>query len=184
MSVEQGVKSACIPCGLGHVSTSSVLLNEAMRFKKDGLSSPQVLDDVAQAIGEFNALERIDLTPAKIAVLPDWEKEMAESVSEKSRELRHRLEIVQDMDELEQIAVETEDFFKYLNREWISKRVGKCPTCQINNEEANIEEAESEVEPEGITVEEEPKSKLSEYGRKASEARQRLLIEIREARKR
>lgn len=173
MSVQQGVKSACIPCGVGHISASSTFLNEAMRFKKDGLASPQVLDDIAGAIGELNALERIDLTPAKIAILPDWEKKMAESASEKSREIRHRLETVQDMAELQQIAVETEEYYKYLNREWVSKRIGNCPTCQINTEDAEEVESVPDVK---------PKSKISEYGRKASEARQRLFNEIHQAR--
>lgn len=164
-------------CGIGHFSTSSALLNEAMRFKKDGLATPQVLDDIAQAIGEQNALERIDLTPAKIDLLPDWEKIMANEALEKSRELRHRLESVQNMDELTQIAVETEEYYKYLNREWSSKRLKDCPTCQINTD-AEIEEPEKEVK---VKVET-PKSKLSEYGRKSSEDRQKLLEEIHQAR--
>ena len=174
MSIQQGVKSACIPCGVGHFSASSTFQNEALRFKKDGLSSPQVLDDVAGAIGELNALERIDLTPAKIAALPEWEREIAEQVVEKSREIRHRLESIQNMDELTQIAVETEEYYKYLNREWSSKRLKDCPTCQINTDE-DVEEAEEEVI-------EAPKSKLSESGRSASEIRQKLLEKIREAR--
>lgn len=169
------VKSACLPCGIGHFSTSSALLNEAIRFKKDGLASPQVLDDIAQAIGEQNALERIDLTPAKIENLPDWEKELVNEALEKSRELRHKLETVQNMDELQGIAAETEEFFKYLNREWTSKRLQECPTCQIN---ADTDEAEEKVK---VKVEA-PKNKLGEYGRKASEARQKLWVEIHEAR--
>jgi len=182
------VKSACLPCGLGHLSTSSALLNEAMRFKKDGLATPQVLDDIAQAIGELNALERIDLTPAKIELLPDWEKEIAEGVLEKSRELRHRLESVQNMDELTQIAVETEEYYKYLNREWSSKRLEKCPTCQINIDEAIENEAELDIEdavedPKEAKVKAEtPKNRLEEYGRKASEARRALFEEIHQAR--
>ena len=177
MSIQQGVKSACVACSIGHFATSSKFLNEAVRFKKDGLASSQVLDDIAEAIGEQNALERIDLTPAKIELLPDWEKEMASSALEKSRELRHRLESVQNMDELTQIAVETEEFFKYLNREWASKRLKDCPDCQINTDE-DIEEAEEEVK---VKVEV-PKNKLGEYGRKASEARQKLWSDIHEAR--
>ncbi len=170
MSASEEVKSACIPCGLGHFSTSSVLLNEAVRFRKDGLDSPQVLDDIAQAIGEQNALERIDLTSAKINLLPDWEKIMANEALEKSRELRHRLESVQNMDELAEIAADTEEFYKYLNREWASKRINSCPTCQIGRSE------EAESEPDEV-----PKSKISDYGRKVSEARQRFLEEIRSA---
>jgi len=175
--MSESVKSACLPCAVGHFSASAALLNEAIRFKKDGLANPQVLDDIAAALGEQNALERIDLTPAKIDLLPDWEKEMASSALEKSRELRHRLESVQNMDELTQIAVETEEYYKYLNREWTSKRLKDCPTCQINTDE-DIEDAEEEVK---VKVEA-PKNKLGEYGRKASEARQKLWSDIHEAR--
>jgi len=175
MSASEGVKSACVPCGVGHFSASSTFLNEAVRFKKDGLASPQILDDIAGAIGELNALERIDLTPAKIESLPDWEKEMAENALEKSREIRHRLESVQTVDELQTIAAETENFYKYLNREWVSKRLEECPTCQIKASE-DVEETEPEE------VVEEPKSKLSEYGSKVSMARQKFLEEIQAAR--
>jgi len=184
----ESVKSACLPCGIGHFSTSSALLNEAMRFKKDGLATPQVLDDIAQAIGEQNALERIDLTPAKIELLPDWEKELANLALEKSRELRHNLESVQNMNDLEEIAIDTEEFYKQLNRDWSVKRLEKCPTCQINTDE-NIEEAELEAEntiekpiKEAKVKVETPKNKLSDYGRKASEARQKLWNDIHEAR--
>lgn len=178
------VKSACLPCAVGHFSTSSTLLNEAVRFKKDGLASPQVLDDIAQAIGEQNALERIDLTPAKIELLPEWEQEMASLALEKSRELRHNLETVQNMDELTQIAVETEEYYKYLNREWSSKRLKDCPTCQISTNES-IEEAENVIEEPEKKVKvkiEVPKNRLGDYGRKASEARQKLFEEIHQAR--
>ena len=119
------VKSACVPCAIGHFSTSSRLLNEALRFRKDGLATPQVLDDITEALGEQNALERIDLTPAKIAVLPEWEREMAAQALDKSRELRHRLESVRNMEELEKIAIDTEQYYKHLNRNWLSTRL-KC----------------------------------------------------------
>ena len=129
------------------------------------MASPQVLDDIAEAIGEQNALERIDLTPAKIETLPDWEKAMAEKALEKSRELRHKLESVQSMEELQSIAVDTEEFFKWLNREWGAKRLEECPTCQIK-----------------ATEPEEEKHDYSEYGKSVSEARQALIEEIRRAR--
>ena len=119
------VKSACVPCAIRHFTTSAKLLAEAVRFKADGLVSPQVMDDIAESIAEQNALERIDLTPAKIQKLPEWEKEMASTALSKSRELRHKLETVKDMDQLEAIAAETEDFYKVLNREWLIKRIEK-----------------------------------------------------------
>jgi hypothetical protein len=164
MSATENIKSACVPCAIGHFSTSATLLNEAVRFKKDGLTSTQVLDDIAGAIGEQNALERIDLTSAKIEMLPDWEKEMAEKALEKSRELRHMLESVQSMEELQSIAAVTEEFYKWLNREWASKRLGNCPTCNVK-------------------VEAEPKPRMSEpsqdYGSKVAEERRKFLEEIR-----
>lgn len=124
------VKSACVPCAIGHFSTSARLLNEAVRFKSEGLSSPQVLDDIAAALGEQNALERIDLTPEKIRELPEWEQDMAQEALDRSRELRHSLETVKSMDELMNLAADTEEFYKHLNRDWQSKRIDDCPDCQ------------------------------------------------------
>ena len=43
------VKSACVPCAIGHFSTSARLLNEAVRFRAEGLKSPQVLNDIGDA---------------------------------------------------------------------------------------------------------------------------------------
>lgn len=123
------VKSACVPCAIGHFSTSARLLNEAVRFRNEGLASPQVLDDIAAALGEQNSLERIDLTPEKIRELPEWEQGMAQEALDKSRELRHSLETVKNMDELMNLAADTEEYYKYLNREWQSKRIEDCPEC-------------------------------------------------------
>jgi len=65
------VATACVPCALGHFSTSSGLLNEIARFKGDGLTSHEVLDRVAACLAEQNALERVDLTPENIQALPE-----------------------------------------------------------------------------------------------------------------
>ena len=159
--MSESVASACVPCAIGHFSTSARLLNEAVRFKKDGLTSPQVLDDIAVALGEQNALERIDLTPEKIRALPEWERELAQLALDKSRELRHRLESIQAMEELEELAADTEEFYKKLNREWASKRLEECPTCKIEI---------PKVEP--------PKPDLSEYGKGVSEKRRQFMDEI------
>jgi len=167
MSEEKGVASACVPCAIGHFSTSARLLNEAVRFKKDGLTTPQVLDDIAAALGEQNALERIDLTPEKMQGLAEWEKAMAELALEKSRELRHMLEGIQSMEQLETLAAGTEEFYKYLNREWLSKRLADCPTCKIKAE------PQEQVQ--------EPEVDLTQYGKGVSEKRRQFLEEIRGA---
>ena len=164
MTENKGVASACVPCAVGHFATSARVLNEAVRFKKEGLTSSQILDDIAVVLGEQNACERIDLTPEKIETLPDWEKEMAGVALEKSRELRHRLEGIQSVDELDELAAGTEKFYKWLNREWLSKRLEDCPTCKVKPDE---EQAEQQ------------KPSLEEYGKSAAERRQQLLNEIR-----
>jgi len=165
MSENKGVASACVPCAIGHFSTSARLLNEAVRFKKDGLASAQVLDDISAVLGEQNALERIDLTPEKIRTLPEWEREMANLALETSRELRHKLESVQSMEELENLAADTEEFYKKLNREWLSKRLEECPTCKIKTQEERDQEQE--------------KPNLEQYGKAVAQRRQELLDEIR-----
>lgn len=170
MSTTEEVKVGCNPCALGHWGTEVTLLNEAVRFKKDGLSSPQVIDDIGYAIGELNALERIDLTPEKIEALQDWEKPLAELAVEKSRETRHKLETVSSMDELAEIAAESSRFYKQMNRDWASKRISQCQLQHMDSE------SEAEEEPE------EPKSEHYEYGASVSKARNELLEEIRRAR--
>jgi len=170
MSVQEGVKAACLPCSIGHFSTSAGLLNEAYRFRNEGLTSPEILDRIADVIEEQNSLERVDLSPEKLGNLQDWEKDLAEEALMKSRELRHKLENIQSIEELRGIAADTETYYKHLNREYNTQRLTECPTCKI------MPSAEPNSEPE------KPQSTPYEYGKTVSEARQRLLEEIRHAR--
>jgi len=119
---EDNIATACVPCALGHFSTSAGALNEAMRFKKDGINSDFVLDEIALAIQEQNILERMDLTPEKLQNTPGWERQIAEEALLQSRQLRHRLEGVQSMEELEQMAADTARFYKKINRAWYKGR--------------------------------------------------------------
>jgi len=116
------VATACVPCALGHFSTSAGLLNEIARFKKDGITSDEVLDRVAKVQAEQNALERVDLTPENIQALPPWEKELAEDSLSQSRKLRHSLESFTSMEQLNQAAADTSSFYKELNRKWFKGR--------------------------------------------------------------
>lgn len=155
------VATACVSCAIGHFSTSAGVLNEAFRFRSEGLTSPQVLDRIAKAIEEQNALERVDLTPEKMQSLQDWERDLAEEALTKSRELRHSLESIQSVGELERLAADTEEFYKHLNREWTTKRLLECPTCQIKPEEP------------------EPQKSKVEYGSEVAEKRRKLIEQIR-----
>lgn len=112
------VATACVPCALGHFSTSTGLLNEAVRFKHEGITSNEILDRIAKVLEEQNTLERVDLAPEKLQETPEWEREIAEEALLQSRQLRHRLETITSIDELMQAAADTATYYKKLNRQW------------------------------------------------------------------
>ena len=119
---QEAVATACVACAVGHFSTSSGLLKEAVRFKGEGMASNEILDRIAAVLEEQNALERKDLSPEKIQRLPEWEKAIAEEALDQSRQLRHSLESIQSVDELEQAAVDTKKYYIKLNRQWYRGR--------------------------------------------------------------
>jgi hypothetical protein len=121
-NLEQDIATACVPCAIGHFAGAAKLLNEAIRFRDDGIESGQVLDDIAGAIGELNAMERVDLTPERLQRTPGWERAIADQALRESRKLRHRLEGIGSMEEIEKAAADTESYFKKLNREWYRGR--------------------------------------------------------------
>ena len=118
----EAIATACVACAVGHFSTSSGLIKEALRFKGEGITSHEVLDRIAGALEEQNALEREDLTQEKIQNLPQWERPIAEEALTQSRQLRHRLETIQSIDELEQLAADTRTYYLQLSREWYRGR--------------------------------------------------------------
>ena len=118
----QDIATACVPCAIGHYAGAAKLLNEAHRFRDDGIESGQVLDDIAGAIGELNAMERVDLTPERLQKTPGWERAIADEALRQSRKLRHRLEGISSMEEIEKAAADTESYFKKLNRQWYRGR--------------------------------------------------------------
>ena len=119
---QEDIATACVPCAIGHYAGAAKLLNEAHRFREDGIESNQVLDDIAGAIGELNAMERVDLTPERLQKTPDWERAIADEALKKSRKLRHRLESISSMEEIEKAAADTESYYKKINRQWYRGR--------------------------------------------------------------
>jgi hypothetical protein len=122
-AIKESIATACVACALGHFSTSSGLLKEAVRFKKDGISSFEIVDRIGKCLEEQNALERVDLTPEKIRSTPDWERAIAEEALQQSRGLRHRLETIDTMKDLELVAADTAVYYRRLNREWWTQRL-------------------------------------------------------------
>ena len=119
---QEDIATACVPCAIGHYAGAAKLLNEAIRFRDDGIESSQVLDDIAGAIGELNAMERVDLTPERLQKTPGWERTIADEALRESRKLRHRLESISSMEEIEKAAADTESYYKKINRQWYRGR--------------------------------------------------------------
>ena len=92
------------------------------------MTSHEVLDRIAGALEEQNALEREDLTQEKIQNLPKWERPIAEEALTQSRQIRHRLETIQSIDELEQLAADTRTYYLKLSREWYRGRFSNLGT--------------------------------------------------------
>jgi len=122
------IATACVPCAIGHFAGAAKLLNEIFRFRDDGMESDQVLDDIAGAIGELNAMERVDLTPERLQKTPEWERSIADEALRESRKLRHRLEGIGSMEEVEKAAADTETYYKKLNRQWYRGRFSNLGT--------------------------------------------------------
>jgi len=120
----QAIATGCVPCSIGHLATCSGLLNEAMRFaKKDGIASEEVLDRLNMCLDELNALERVDLRSELIVNLPGWEKELANKALTCSRDLRHKLEGLSGVDDLEQVVATTQTTRNDIGRQWYQYRL-------------------------------------------------------------
>lgn len=150
---KQPVEVACVPCSVGHFSTSAGLLNEAIRFKKDGMRSREVLDRIAKVLEEQNSLERVDLTPEKLQSTPEWERALAEEALVESRRLRHKLEAIESIEQLEEIAATTETFYKDLSAAWFKQKLETKGITEAKFEEMKAtaaQRAAEEVEKEVI----------------------------------
>ncbi len=127
-SISKG--TACLPCSRDHLSTSSSALSEGIRFARDkGVRAPEVLRRIRIALDELNAMERIDLAPDETAKLKGAEKELATWTLQQSRDLRHAITAIKDVETMERAAAMastiTEEF---MSRLWeIPEK--ECETC-------------------------------------------------------
>ena len=114
-------------CSLGHLGTCSGVLNEAMRFaRKDGMNV-EVVDRINICLDELNAMERVDLRPQMIENLPGWEKELATETLNESRAIRHKLESVKTVEDLEHLAAKTQEIRNKVGRKWFGAKMDAMP---------------------------------------------------------
>jgi len=142
------IATGCVPCAVGHFSTCSGLLNEAMRFaKSDGIESSEVIDRVNMCLDELNSMERVDLRPEMIAELPKWEKDLANRALAESRATRHALESISDVETLEKVAANTQSARQEVGRAWFKERIKRMPKEEkARLAEKAMEKLEKEVQ--------------------------------------
>lgn len=136
-----GIPTGCIPCSIGHIGTCSGLLNEAMRFaRKDGVESEEVIGRINMCLDELNALERVDLRSEMIHGLPPWEKGLAEKALSLSRSLRHDLEQVPNLSDLEGIAADTQKTRQEIGTAWFRGKFERMDPGQREIVEKRLQE--------------------------------------------
>ena len=97
--------TACLACSKNHISTVSAALNEAVRFaRSEPIDHPEIVRRIGIALDELNIMERIDLAPDKIVNLSGEDKEIADWLLSKSRELRHMIDAIKTKEDLEKAA--------------------------------------------------------------------------------
>lgn len=97
--------TACTLCSDEHFSEVSGALSEALRFaRNEGMGTKETIRRVRHARDELNAMERFDLAPEEVIKLPEDEKEVAHWALPQSRNLRHMINSMRSVDDLEKVA--------------------------------------------------------------------------------
>lgn len=122
--------TACLPCSRDHLSTTSSSLSEAIRFAREkGVRNPEVVRRIRIALDELNAMERIDLAPDETVKLKGPEKELAGWTLKQSRDLRHAITAIKDVETMEQVAARASQITEmFMDRLWAIPEE-ECDTC-------------------------------------------------------
>ena len=122
--------TACLPCSRDHFLTASSSLSEGIRFAREkSVRDHEVMRRIRIALQELDIMERIDLAPEETAKLKGAEKELADWTLKQSRDLRHAITAIKDVETMEQAAARasqvTEEF---MDRLWGIPEE-ECETC-------------------------------------------------------
>jgi len=122
--------TACLPCSRDHLSVTSSSLSEGIRFAREkGVRNPEVIRRIRIALDELNAMERIDLAPDETAKLMGAEKELADWTLKQSRDLRHSITAIKDVESMEQTAARSSQITEeFMSRLWEIPEE-ECDTC-------------------------------------------------------
>ena len=97
--------TGCVPCTSDHLSTCSGALSEAVRFARTtGIENPEVQGRLALCVDELNIWERVDAAPEKQGSISSAEREFLHRWLPKGRGLRHQVNEVGSLEDLERAA--------------------------------------------------------------------------------
>jgi len=118
---------ACIPCASDHFSTVAGLISdEAIRMaRRSGVQDEEVVRRILRASDQLNAMEREDLSVEKIAKLPPWEKELAVLAQTESAKIRHKLNEVKSVTDLEAVATDVLAAREKIGSEYFKRKLEK-----------------------------------------------------------
>lgn len=117
--------TACLPCVKDHLSTIGGALSEAARFaRSEGIRSSEARKRFDIAEEEINISERIDLHPSLVATLSAEEREVAHWVLPEMRSLRHEVQRIGSVEDLERVSAATLELKRQL-----AERMEACVPC-------------------------------------------------------
>ncbi len=97
--------TGCRSCTADHLATCAGSLAESLRFARgDGIQSTEVQERIALCAEELNIWERRDATPKSFVELPEQDKDFLRRWLPKGRGLRHQLNDIQTIEDLEKTA--------------------------------------------------------------------------------
>jgi hypothetical protein len=90
-------------------------------------------------------MERIDMSPERIAQLPPWEKELALEVLALSKETRYGLESMRTPEDLEKVTVNLQPKQREILKKWFRHKLGSMtPQDQRNLVEEALAKVKNE----------------------------------------
>ena len=121
--------TACLPCSRDHFITASAAISEGIRFAREkGVRDPEAVRRIRIALGELDIMERIDLAPEEMTKLKGAEKELANWTLMQSRDLRHAITAIKDVEAMEQAAATASQ----ITEEFMGKLLSipeECESC-------------------------------------------------------
>jgi hypothetical protein len=97
-----------------------------MRFaRSDGVQSEEVISRINMCMDEISALVRVDLRPEMTVNLSSKDKELANEILVSSRYISHKLEGINDIADLEQIAAEAQGLRQKIGTKWFQQRLSQ-----------------------------------------------------------